>query len=41
MIFAAAADDKTTGFAVTAEEATPVAAAGATKTNGVGTQTCA
>jgi S1-C subfamily serine protease len=41
VIFAAAADDKTTGFAVTAEEATPVAAAGATKTREVGTETCA
>lgn len=41
VIFAAAADDKNTGFAVTAEEATPIAAAGATKTSGVGTQTCA
>lgn len=41
VIFAAAADDKTTGFAVTAEEATPIAAAGASKTSGVGTQTCA
>lgn len=41
VIFAAAADDKNTGFAVTAEEATPIAAAGASKTSGVGTQTCA
>ncbi|NUR73220.1 MAG: MarP family serine protease [Hamadaea sp.] len=41
VIFAAAADDKNTGFAVTADEATPIAAAGATKTTGVGTQTCA
>ncbi|WP_027341956.1 MarP family serine protease [Hamadaea tsunoensis] len=41
VIFAAAADDPTTGFAVTADEATPVAAQGATKTVGVGTQTCA
>ena len=41
VVFAAAADDKNTGFAVTAEEATPVAAAGAAKTSGVGTQTCA
>jgi S1-C subfamily serine protease len=41
VIFAAAADDKTTGFAVTAEEATPVANTGASKTSGVDTQTCA
>jgi S1-C subfamily serine protease len=41
VIFAAAADDPNTGFAVTAEEATPIAAAAAGKTAGVGTQTCA
>ncbi|MBM7082068.1 MarP family serine protease [Micromonospora sp. WMMD734] len=40
VIFAAAADDPNTGFAVTAEEARPVALAGAERTRGVGTGDC-
>jgi S1-C subfamily serine protease len=40
VIFAAAADDPNTGFAVTAEEARPVALAGAERTRGVGTGEC-
>jgi S1-C subfamily serine protease len=41
VIFAAAADDKNTGFALTAAEAAPVARAGATRTRGVRTGDCA
>ena len=41
MIFAAAADDPKTGFAVTAKEARPMATAGAERTRGVGTRDCA
>ncbi|SCL21073.1 Colicin V production protein [Micromonospora nigra] len=40
VIFAAAADDPNTGFAVTAAEARPVALAGAESTRGVGTGEC-
>ena len=40
VIFAAAADDPNTGFAVTAEEARPVALAGAERTGEVGTGEC-
>ncbi|WBB78842.1 MarP family serine protease [Micromonospora sp. WMMD882] len=40
VIFAAAADDPNTGFAVTAEEARPVALAGAERTRGVETGDC-
>ncbi|MBO4162069.1 MULTISPECIES: MarP family serine protease [Micromonospora] len=40
VIFAAAADDPNTGFAVTAEEARPVALAGAERTRGVATGDC-
>lgn len=40
VIFAAAADDPNTGFAVTAAEARPVALAGAERTRGVGTGEC-
>lgn len=40
VIFAAAADDPNTGFAVTAEEARPVALAGAERTQEVGTGDC-
>ncbi|MEU5937590.1 MarP family serine protease [Micromonospora sp. NPDC047548] len=40
VIFAAAADDPNTGFAVTAAEARPVALAGAERTRGVGTGDC-
>jgi S1-C subfamily serine protease len=40
VIFAAAADDPTTGFAVTAEEAGPVASAGAGRTEPTGTGEC-
>ncbi|MBL7261865.1 MarP family serine protease [Paractinoplanes lichenicola] len=41
VIFAAAADDKNTGFALTAAEAAPVAQAGAARTRGVRTGECA
>jgi S1-C subfamily serine protease len=41
VIFAAAADDRNTGFALTASEAAPIAQAGATKTRGVQTGGCA
>ncbi|MGK5679635.1 MarP family serine protease [Actinoplanes sp. URMC 104] len=41
VIFAAAADDKNTGFALTADEAAPVARAGVTRTRGVRTGDCA
>ncbi|XVU25180.1 MarP family serine protease [Actinoplanes sp. CA-054009] len=41
VIFAAAADDKNTGFALTAAEAAPVASAGVTRTRGVKTGDCA
>jgi S1-C subfamily serine protease len=41
VIFAAAADDPNTGFAVTANEAAPVAAAGAERVRAAGTGTCA
>lgn len=40
VIFAAAADDRNTGFAVTAEEASPVAAAGRTRTESTSTGGC-
>ncbi|MER7418049.1 MarP family serine protease [Micromonospora peucetia] len=40
VIFAAAADDPNTGFAVTAAEARPVALAGAERTRAVGTGAC-
>ncbi|MGB9378881.1 MAG: MarP family serine protease [Mycobacteriales bacterium] len=40
VIFAAAADDPNTGFALTAAEVTPDARAGATATGRVSTQTC-
>ncbi|GIM83383.1 MarP family serine protease [Salinispora arenicola] len=40
VIFAAAADDPNTGFAVTAAEARPVALAGAARIRGVGTGEC-
>ncbi|WP_433388360.1 MarP family serine protease [Micromonospora sp. KLBMP9576] len=40
VIFAAAADDPNTGFAVTAAEARPVALAGAERTRSVGTGEC-
>ncbi|MCO8274508.1 MarP family serine protease [Actinoplanes sp. TRM 88003] len=41
VIFAAAADDKNTGFALTAKEAAPVAQAGESRTRGVRTGDCA
>lgn len=41
VIFAAAADDPNTGFAVTADEAAPVAAAGAERVRATGTGACA
>jgi S1-C subfamily serine protease len=41
VIFAAAADDPQTGFAVTAEEASPVALAGQNRTQAVNTGDCA
>jgi S1-C subfamily serine protease len=41
VIFAAAADDANTGFAVTADEAGPVAEAGNGRTDGTGTGSCA
>ncbi|WP_097317539.1 MarP family serine protease [Paractinoplanes atraurantiacus] len=41
VIFAAAADDKNTGFALTAAEAAPVASAGVSRTRGVKTGDCA
>jgi S1-C subfamily serine protease len=41
VIFAAAADDKNTGFALTAGEAAPVARAGVSNTKGVRTGDCA
>jgi len=41
VIFAAAADDKNTGFALTAAEAAPVAQAGLSRTRGVRTGDCA
>ena len=41
VIFAAAADDKNTGFALTAAEAAPVAQQGLTRTRGVSTDDCA
>ncbi|MFI6759276.1 MarP family serine protease [Micromonospora sp. NPDC050417] len=40
VIFAAAADDPNTGFAVTAEEARPVATAGTERTRATGTGAC-
>lgn len=40
VIFAAAADDPNTGFAVTVDEAATVASAGAARTAGTGTGTC-
>jgi S1-C subfamily serine protease len=40
VIFAAAADDRTTGFAVTADEAAPVASQGAQQTAATGTGRC-
>jgi len=40
VIFAAAADDPSTGFAVTADEAAPVAAAGVERTQETGTGPC-
>jgi S1-C subfamily serine protease len=40
VIFAAAADDRNTGFAVSAEEAGPVATAGAENTRATGTGNC-
>jgi S1-C subfamily serine protease len=41
VIFAAAADDRNTGFAVTAKEAAPVALAGRNRTEATGTGRCA
>jgi S1-C subfamily serine protease len=41
VIFAAAADDPNTGFAVTADEAAPIAQAGTERTNETGTGSCA
>jgi S1-C subfamily serine protease len=41
VIFAAAADDKNTGFALTAKEAAPVASEGIQRTKGVSTSECA
>jgi S1-C subfamily serine protease len=41
VIFAAAADDPNTGFAVTADEAGPAARAGRQRTRGTGTGNCA
>ena len=41
MIFAAAADDPQTGFALTAAEAAPVAQAGSGATEPTGTGACA
>jgi S1-C subfamily serine protease len=41
VIFAAAADDPQTGFAITAEEAAPVAIAGQTRTQAANTGDCA
>src|SRR3954470_21174307 len=41
VIFAAAADDRNTGFALTAKEAAPIAKRGATRTQGVRTGDCA
>ncbi|GIE08222.1 MarP family serine protease [Paractinoplanes ferrugineus] len=41
VIFAAAADDKNTGFALTAKEAAPVASEGIQRTRGVSTSECA
>ncbi|GIF25248.1 S1-C subfamily serine protease [Actinoplanes tereljensis] len=41
VIFAAAADDKYTGFALTADEAAPVAQAGLNRTRAVSTDDCA
>ncbi|HEX5202479.1 MarP family serine protease [Paractinoplanes rhizophilus] len=41
VIFAAAADDKNTGFALTAGEAAPVAQQGLSRTRGVSTDDCA
>lgn len=41
VIFAAAADDRYTGFAVTADEAEPIADAGTVRTRGTGTGECA
>ncbi|MEU4239070.1 MarP family serine protease [Actinoplanes sp. NPDC026619] len=41
VIFAAAADDKNTGFALTAKEAAPVATSGLNRTRGVSTADCA
>jgi S1-C subfamily serine protease len=41
VIFAAAADDQNTGFAVTADEAAPVAAAGADRVRVTDTGACA
>jgi S1-C subfamily serine protease len=41
VIFAAAADDPQTGFAITAEEAAPVAVAGQNRTQATGTDNCA
>lgn len=41
VIFAAAADDKNTGFALTANEAAPIAQQGLSRTRGVSTADCA
>jgi S1-C subfamily serine protease len=41
VIFAAAADDRNTGFAVSAQEASPVATAGQSRTRATGTGACA
>ena len=41
VIFAAAADDRNTGFAVTADEAAPVATAGSERTRATSTGDCA
>jgi S1-C subfamily serine protease len=41
VIFAAAADDRNTGFALTADEAAPVAQAGVSRTRGTNTGDCA
>jgi S1-C subfamily serine protease len=41
VIFAAAADDRNTGFALTAGEAAPIAQAGVSRTRGVQTGACA
>jgi len=41
VIFAAAADDRQTGFAITADEAAEIAEAGRTRTEATGTGACA